>query len=130
MKTVEDYVQLEKLRFEDRLSIDCAVSAEARQVYIPVMLLQTLVENAIKHGIAARPEGGTLTIRGSVSGGVLTLEVNNPRPALPSEPQAAGVGLRNAVERLRLLFGARASLHVDLSRPDIARARVRIPVSA
>src|SRR6185369_16291109 len=88
MKTVEDYLQLETLRFEDRLRVDCDLSAAARQVYIPVMLLQTLVENGIKHGIAERPDGGTLTIRGRVHEGMLILDVLNPRPSRAIAPQA------------------------------------------
>jgi LytS/YehU family sensor histidine kinase len=94
------------------------------------MLLQTVVENAIKHGIAELPAGGALRIRGEVRQGALVLEVENPRPAVPPHEAGEGIGLRNAAERLRLLFGERASLDVDLSRPAIATARIRIPVRA
>ena len=58
------------------------------------------------------------------------LEVENPRPVAPRREVGEGIGLRNAAERLRLLFGDRASLDVDLSRPDMATTRVRIPVRA
>ena len=91
------------MRFEDRLKIDCNVTADARRVRIPVMLLQTVVENAIKHGIGALPAGGVLKIRGELTGGVLVLEIENPRPALPLQQSREGIGLRNAAERLRLL---------------------------
>jgi sensor histidine kinase YesM len=73
---------------------------------IPVMLLQTLVENAIKHGIAPLRQGGTLRIAARVVANVLIIEVENPRSSQHS-PAAyhQGVGLKNASERLRLLFG-------------------------
>jgi LytS/YehU family sensor histidine kinase len=59
---------------------------------------------------------------------MLMLEVENPRPAIPPRTGHEGVGLRNARDRLRLLFGARASLELDLSKPTVAIARLRIPV--
>jgi hypothetical protein len=130
LEIVQDYLDLESLRLEERLSVDCLVSAEAREARIPVMLLQTIVENAIKHGIAELPSGGVLTIRGDVHDGELSFEVENPRPATPGRTTNEGIGLHNAAERLRLLFGDRARLDVDLSRPAVAIARVRIPVSA
>jgi len=98
-------------------------------VQIPVMLLQTLVENAIKHGIAELPSGGLLRISAVVRNVTLILEVENPRPPAPVRTSQDGVGLQNARDRLRLLFGERASLELDLSRPSVATARLRIPVN-
>jgi hypothetical protein len=132
LEIVEDYLELETLRFEDRLRVNCNVSAEARRVRIPVMMLQTLVENAIKHGIAALPEGGVLKIEGELQDGHLLLAVANPRPTAPVKspaPESDGIGLRNAAERLRLLFGATARLDLDLSQPALATIRIRIPQS-
>jgi LytS/YehU family sensor histidine kinase len=94
------------------------------------MMLQTLVENAIKHGISALPEGGRLEIDGGLQNGALLLQVKNPRPAsrVSSQVQdSEGIGLRNTAERLRLLFGADAHLDVDLSQPALATIRIRIP---
>jgi hypothetical protein len=130
LEIVQDYLDLESLRLEDRLSIDCQVSAAARDARIPVMLLQTIVENAIKHGIAELPAGGVLRIHGALRDDELVLDVENPRPTTSPRGSGEGIGLRNAAERLRLLFGERARLDVDLSRPAIATARVRIPVRA
>lgn len=127
LEIVADYLGLESLRFEDRLRIDCDVAADARRVRIPVMLLQTVVENAIKHGIAELPAGGVLRIHGSLHDSALILQVENPRPVAPSREAQEGIGLRNAAERLRLLFGTRARLDIDLSRPALATIRIRIP---
>jgi Histidine kinase len=128
MDIVADYLELESMRCEDRLRIEKQVPADAAGVRIPVMLLQTLVENAIKHGIAELPAGGVLRISAAVKDDMLNLEVENPRPATPTHAAHESVGLRNARDRLRLLFGARASLDLDLSRPAVATARLRIPL--
>jgi two-component system sensor histidine kinase AlgZ len=127
LEIVADYLELESLRLGDRLRIERQISNEARVAHIPVMLLQTVVENSIKHGIAELPQGGVLRISAEVREQALTIEVENPRPESPSPPPSPGVGLRNAAERLRLLFGAAATLDLDLSRPDFALARIRIP---
>ncbi len=126
---VADYLQLESMRFEDRLRIETHVPQDAAAVRIPMMLLQTLVENAIKHGIAELPAGGLLRISASVQNQIFTLEVENPRPAAQIPATHESVGLRNARDRLRLLFGGRASLELDLSKAGVAIARLQIPVN-
>jgi LytS/YehU family sensor histidine kinase len=128
LEIVRDYLEIESLRFEDRLSVVYNVSDEAEAVQIPAMLLQTLVENAIKHGIADLPRGGRVKIEGTVGNGMLLLEVVNPR-RIGAGRQGEGTGLRNSAERLRLIFGPRAAITLDLSQPDSAAARIHIPVS-
>ena len=127
LEIVADYLELESMRFEDRLRIESNVPTGAAGVHIPVMLLQSLVENAIKHGIAELPSGGLLRISAVLQNDMLILEVENPRPLAPTRTAHEGVGLRNAHDRLKLLFGARASLDLDLSKPAVATARLRIP---
>jgi LytS/YehU family sensor histidine kinase len=127
LEIVADYLELESLRLGERLHIDRTIALDARVAHIPVMLLQTIVENAIKHGIAELPEGGVLRISAELREGALIIEVENPRPPAPSRSPSSGVGLRNAAERLRLLFGTAGALDLDLSRPDRALARLRIP---
>ena len=128
LEMVDDYLALEAMRLAERLRVERDIEPAARTVRFPAMLLQTLVENAIKHGIAQLKEGGTLRIEARVANGALVVRVVNPRPAAPS-PEATtgdGLGLRNSTERLRLLFGDRASLHLDLA-PGTATAAVRLP---
>lgn len=127
LEIVADYLEIEKMRFEARLTIESEVAADAGNAQIPVMLLQTVVENAIKHGIAELPAGGVLRISAVLESGVLVLTVQNPRPPASSPATRAGTGLRNAEERMRLLFDARASLELDLSQPTLATTRIRIP---
>jgi len=129
LEVVMDYLEIESLRLEERLSVEYNVSDAAVAVRIPVMLLQTLVENAIKHGIAHLSRGGFVKIDATVEEGMLLLEVVNSRPAGAAQ-LGQGTGLRNAAERLRLIFGPRAGVALDLSQPDTATARLRIPVQA
>jgi Histidine kinase len=127
MDIVTDYLELESMRFEDRLRVERHVPADAAGVYIPVMLLQTLVENAIKHGIAELPSGGLLRIGAVLENGMLKVEIENPRPAAAVPAAGEGLGLRNARDRLQLLFGTRASLDLDLSKPGVATVSLRVP---
>jgi two-component system sensor histidine kinase AlgZ len=127
---VNDYLALESMRFEERLRIDLDVAPTARGVRIPVMLLQTVVENAIKHGIAELPDGGVLRIRAALVGDVLNIEVSNPRPERLPDATQPGVGLKNAAERLRLLFGQRGSLTLDLGDANLAVVHIHIPALA
>ncbi|MEP6885918.1 MAG: sensor histidine kinase [Gammaproteobacteria bacterium] len=124
---VREYLALETMRFEERLSVEFNVAPGTGNVRIPVMLLQTVVENAIKHGIAELPEGGTIMISVRRADGVLSMQVENPRPQRAASVAGDGIGLRNADERLRLLFGSDASLDLDLSSPSLATVRIRIP---
>jgi Histidine kinase len=133
LEIVEDYLALESLRFGERLRIARDFAPEAMGVRVPVMLLQTVVENAIKHGIAELPEGGDLCIVAALRGGTLHIDVENTRPEKTESvfrSEGEGVGLDNAAERLRLLFGANANLELDLSRVEVAVARIRIPETA
>jgi hypothetical protein len=133
LEIVEDYLALESLRFGERLRIERDLAPEAMAVRVPVMLLQTVVENAIKHGIAELPAGGDLRIVAGLEGGTLHIDVENTRPQKTEKvfrSEGEGVGLDNAAERLRLLFGAKANLDLNLSRVEVAVARIRIPETA
>ena len=127
LEMVSDFLELEKMRFEDRLTIEREVAPDVGSSRIPAMLLQTVVENAIKHGIAELPAGGLLRIRAGLQDGALVLQVENPRPLTAPRRLSEGTGLRNAEERLRLLFDSGASLELDLSQPALATTRIRIP---
>jgi sensor histidine kinase YesM len=136
LRVVNDYLALEQVRHEERLRVRLDVAPEALQLPIPPMLLQTLVENAVKYGISARSDGGEIAIVARRENGALRLQVTNPG-SLPSSPRqtrangSTGVGLRNAGERLRLLFGERATLHLRPSGADevMAEAVIPLPIS-
>lgn len=128
LDVVSDYLALETMRFDERLRVDITVAPRARDVAVPSMVVQTLVENAVKYGIAPLPSGGDLAIRGDIDGDRLVLHVENTGRLVDPDPEATQVGLANASERLRLLYGDRAQL--DLTERDgRVVATLRIPVT-
>jgi signal transduction histidine kinase len=128
LQTVNDYLALEQVRHEERLRVRLEVAPGTLGLPIPPMLLQTLVENAVKYGIAPRLEGGEITICARFEHDELRLQVTNPG-SLSAKGNSTGVGLRNAAERLRLLFGARASLELHEDPPGRVIADVVVPLS-
>lgn len=127
MEAVSDYLSLERMRFEDRLHVDCTVSPDALTVRIPPMLVQTLVENAIKHGIAELPDGGAVRIDAELFDGHVQIDVANTGRLKPAG-ETAGVGLENAREQLRLVYGGAASLALTDRADGTVVARLRIPL--
>lgn len=128
LQIVGDFLALEQLRHEDRLRVKIDVAGEVLSSSVPPMLLQTLVENAVKYGIAPRREGGLIRIVGFCSAERLELRVENPG-TLDTNGSSTGLGLRNAAERLRLLFGDRAVLRLEESPPGCVVASVGIPLA-
>jgi sensor histidine kinase YesM len=128
LEMVDDYLALESLRLTERLRVVREIDPQATTTRIPVMLLQALVENAIKHGIAPLREGGALRIAARMVDTELEIEVENPRPMESAAGHSAGgVGLENTARRLALLFGARASICLELSDARRAKAIARLP---
>ena len=135
LRIVEDYLALEQIRHESRLRVRWEITDEVRRQAVPPMLLQTLVENAVKYGISVRREGGELVISARIEANCIHIRVTNPGELnAPSNDAAAragsstGVGLRNASERLKLLFGERATLQLLTGGADLVTADVCIPL--
>jgi LytS/YehU family sensor histidine kinase len=128
IRAVKDYLALEEIRFEERLQVGWSVAPEACDARVPPMLLQTLVENALKHGIAHRPQGGEVAIHARVAGEQLELDVINSGE-IDCEPSPDAVGLKNAQEMIRLLYGDRASLGLEEAADGRVRARLRLPIA-
>jgi sensor histidine kinase YesM len=129
LEVVSDYLALESIRFEDRLSIRLEISDEARRIQVPAMLLQTLVENAIKHGVEQIPEGGVLFIRAALDGERLRIEVENTGSLNTSSPNSTQIGLANARDRLRILYAERASLTLLASANGKVTATILVPIT-
>jgi LytS/YehU family sensor histidine kinase len=131
LSTTRTYLELEKVRFEDRLDWDIDVQEAALQRQVPYMLVQTLVENAVKHGIGQRRAGGTIRVEASVEEeeSQLRLQVANPGELgeAAGAERGSGTGLENARERLRLLFGEEAALTLEQSGPETVTAIAQIP---
>ncbi|WP_019947888.1 sensor histidine kinase [Hymenobacter aerophilus] len=130
LEIVEHYLQLEAIQLEERLRYSLDVDPAALPVLIPPMTVQLLIENAIKHGLAPRPEGGTIQLTAQLNdSSTLHLRVRSTGNYAPA-PGHQGVGLRNARERLALLFGPAAHLHLanDPHAPDTVVAHLQLPV--
>ena len=132
LRVVQDYLALEAIRLEERLVVELDVEPAALGARVPPLLVQALVENAVKHGVARLPAGGRVVVRARLEAGALRLDVLNTRArdARGPAPEGSGVGLANAQERLRLLFGEAASVRLESAAGDLTAARVSIPVRA
>jgi LytS/YehU family sensor histidine kinase len=131
LQALQLYLDIEKVRFEERLSLQIDVEEEAKNALIPSLLLQPLIENAIKYGIARAEGGGHLKISAKVFAGDLLMEVSDDGPGCElvnnSIPGAKGVGLRNTRERLAALYGTEHSIRLSQTDPHGLTICIRIP---
>jgi len=113
---LDRYLAIERIRFQDRLQVEIQADDDALSGVVPNLILQPLVENAVRHGIARRTEARCLTIRGARQNGALVLEVEDDGPGLPGGWTLAnptgGVGLTNVRSRLERMYGAHARLEL------------------
>jgi hypothetical protein len=125
------YLDIEKVRFEERLNLELDISAEAEQAMIPSLLLQPLIENAIKYGIARAEQGGTLRVAAKVFAGDLLIQLSDDGPGCQLDhgeiPEAKGVGLRNTRERLAELYGHQHGFRLSKTEPHGLTISIRIP---
>jgi len=124
------YLGIEKLRFGDRLRLEFDVDERAETALVPSLLLQPLVENAMKYAIAPREQGGSVTIIAGIEGGGLRLAVVDDGPGLPAAAPTGngrGVGLRNTRERLKVLYGDAHRVEVVDAAPGL-RVEMRLPL--
>jgi LytS/YehU family sensor histidine kinase len=129
IEAVSDYLALESIRFEDRLRVHVEVDDAVRESMVPPMLLQTLVENAIKHGVEEVTSGSDLFIRAALDGNGLRIEVENAGRLSDPRPGSTQIGLTNARERLRLLYGEHASLQLGARGNGRVAATILIPTT-
>ncbi len=131
LEALQLYLDIEKVRFEERLSLELDVSDDSKRALIPSLLLQPLVENAIKYGIVQSEGGGHLRIAAKVFAGDLLIELSDDGPGLElvdgEPPPSNGVGLRNTRERLVELYGNRHSFRLSRTDPHGLTIHIRIP---
>lgn len=128
LDTVRSYLALEQLRFEERLRVRWSVDPAVLDCQLPPSVLQTLVENALKHGIAPREDGGEILIEAARDGAVLRLTVSNPGRLGETTAPSTGIGLQNARGRLQRLCGEAATLSLEQRGPDLVAAVLALPV--
>lgn len=129
MEFLEEYLDIQKVRFGDRLRLSVEVDRELLPAQVPSLILQPMVENAIKHGISKRAQGGAVRISALRSNGMLTLSVYNDGPALPDawEKTPGAIGISNLRTRLQGLYGNRFSLSMRDQQPDGVQVTVSVP---
>ena len=138
---MDRYLAIEQIRFQDRLHVDIRADDAALSAVVPNLILQPLVENAVRHGIARRSDARCLTIRGERRNGALVLEVEDDGPGLPpgwtlTPPEGTGVGLVNVRSRLERMYGEHGRLELLTPEDDKGHprhgvlARVTIPYRA
>jgi two-component system sensor histidine kinase AlgZ len=126
IEMVRQYLEIEKVRFGDRLVSDLDMQAESATCLVPPLILQPLVENSVRHGIHARVQGGVVRILARRDSGDLHLSIENPVDATTPGHAGTGVGLANVRRRLETRFGNQSSTRVV--RPDgLFRVEIRMP---
>jgi LytS/YehU family sensor histidine kinase len=123
---VRQYLAIEQIRFSDRLRPSFAIPAELNRAAVPEFVLQPLVENAVRHGVAKREGATSLTISAQRQGDDLVLTVGDDGAGAAQAPVTEGVGLSNTRARLATLYGERGRLELSLL-PGGAKATVRLP---
>jgi len=129
LEIVENYLNLESIQYEDRLSYTLDIQQATLEYKIPPMAIQLLVENAIKHGISELPKGGEIRIRTSLSGDQLVVEVQNTG-RIQSKNSGTGIGLNNIAERLRLVFGRETKFSLSNTGHNMVSAKFVLPLNA
>ncbi len=126
---VKQYLDIQKMRFGDRLKFTFDVSPDAMDALVPALLLQPLVENAVRHGILPRARGGSLKICARTAGEALHIRVDDDGPGMqkPTRP-ATGLGLSNTATRLTELYGSLAEFKVGRSEAGGVGVSIRIPL--
>jgi LytS/YehU family sensor histidine kinase len=123
------YLDIERVRFQDRLEIEMSIEPETLDAAVPCLLLQPLVENAIRHGIAKTAAGGRLAVRSRHIDSRLEIQVYNDGPAVAprTNGNGTGVGLNNTRARLRELYQEQQSLQIETPAAGGVMATVILP---
>lgn len=125
---VRDYLELLKMRMEERLEVHFDVADNLRAAAFPPMMLQSLTENAIKHGLECKPEGGSLLIRAQLVDNTLRVSVTDDGMGFGAvKSDSTGLGLASIRERLKLLHGNQARLLIEPNQPSGVCASIEVP---
>jgi len=125
LKFTREYLDLEKMRFGDRLRVEWLVAPETCRLLVPQMILQPLLENASRHGVASAREGGWVAVAANAANGILNLQVRNS--VTGTAPNGTGIGLRNAEARLKYLYSGDASLRLAFAKDRTVTVTLSLP---
>jgi len=131
LAVTEEYLSIEQVRFGPRLAVSLSVSADAYEAQVPRFLLQPIVENAIRHGIARCPNGGEVAIRATASEGRLRIDIENDHTEvlLQSGHEGNGLGLANTKTRLEKLYGEQGSVTATTAQNNRFLVSIQFPLT-
>ena len=128
LKIVKDYLGLEHIRFEERLKTEFDIDPESNEFFVPPLMIQTLVENGIKHGISKLTAGGLIQMKTQVEKDRLRIRIRNSGRLVNGEMKnASGLGIRNTVQRLKLIYGDDASFRIVNENDNFVLTEIVIP---
>jgi two-component system sensor histidine kinase AlgZ len=135
LAVTEEYLAIEEVRFKDRLFVRWDIDLSLIDTLVPRLILQPLVENAVRHGIARRPQGGFILVRVRREGNYITLLIENEPPEessavlLDGIPRTGGVGLENVRQRLEQMYGTRGAMHTSTNASGNYEVHLSFPLN-
>jgi len=128
LKIVKDYLGLEHIRFEERLKAEFDIHPDSHKFYVPPLMIQTLVENGIKHGISRLTAGGIIRMETVVEHNRLKIRIRNSGRLINGERKSTmGLGVKNTIQRLKLIYGDDASFRIVNENDNFVLTEVIIP---
>jgi two-component system LytT family sensor kinase len=128
LKIVKDYLGLESIRFEERLKTEFEIHPDSSQFMVPPLMIQTLVENGIKHGISKLTAGGSIYVKTDVLDHRLSIQIRNSGHLVQTTKRnKTGLGLKNTMQRLKLIYGDDASFRIVNENDNFVLTEIIIP---
>lgn len=128
LRFVQDYLGLESIRFEERLKTEFDIHPGSNQFLVPPLMIQTLVENGIKHGISRLKKGGIIQLKTTIENGLLKIQIRNSGHLINGAKRSKnGIGISNTIQRLRLIYGEAASFHIADENHNFVLTEITIP---
>lgn len=127
LQLVDDYLNLEKTRFEERLKIEKNIAINVKNILVPPLMIQTLVENGIKHGTSKQPKGGTIKIDAIIKNNALVITIENTGYYDKNKQSETGFGVVNTIQRLNLIYGDAAKFTIKNTEHKTVEATLIIP---
>lgn len=130
LEIADGYLDIERARFGKQLEVSFDVDERARSWIVPTLIVQPLVENAVRHGISKKVGGGTVEVHAHIEGNELVVDVHDTGAGMESGtsgPRGTGVGLRNVTDRLTHLYGGGYLPHINSTPGEGTRVRLRVP---
>lgn len=128
LKIVKDYLGLESIRFEERLKTEFDIHPDSQKFLVPPLMIQTLVENGIKHGISKLTPGGVIQLKTFVENNSLKIHIRNSGQLVNGTKRSkGGLGLKNTVQRLKLLYGDEATFRIVNEKDNFVLTELVIP---